>query len=236
MKRLDHDLAQCEHCLAQLGLLFRGLLDRPQAEQDRGQRLACLVVQLPCEPLPLELLSRDDPAKRVARHALREIDCKRRALGEDLGDPDVLVAEPPVRHVLVVSNQDADCTVAEDQRNPEPRPGLDAADDRLIDLGVVDDRVHALASPTLQYTGGLRRARAKASPRRTDRPRRLPRSRSRVSPFDRGMARKTIRASIRSRRRPTMSSSSLGSSISVESAFPTSVRDSSCASQRDVDS
>ena len=33
-----------------------------------------------------------------------------------------------------------------------------------------------------------------------------------------------------------MSSSSLGSSISVERAFPTSVRDSSCASQRDVDS
>ena len=48
----------------------RLLLERPEAEQDRRQRLAGLVVQLAREPAALELLRGDDAAERVARDAL----------------------------------------------------------------------------------------------------------------------------------------------------------------------
>ena len=53
-------------------------------------------------------------------------------------------------------DQDADGTVAQDQRHPESRPRLHSADDGLVDLAVVDHRVDALASPALQHAGGLR--------------------------------------------------------------------------------
>ena len=68
-----------------------------EAEQDRGQRLAGLVVQLAREPLPLELLGGDDPAQRVALHPLRELDRDRRARGEGLGEPHVVVGEAGIR-------------------------------------------------------------------------------------------------------------------------------------------
>ena len=46
------------------GHLRRALcvLERLQAEEDRRQRLAGLVVELACEPLALELLRGDDPS------------------------------------------------------------------------------------------------------------------------------------------------------------------------------
>ena len=50
------------------------VLDPLQAEQDRGQRLAGLVVQLAREPRALELLRLDDAAERVARDAVGEVD------------------------------------------------------------------------------------------------------------------------------------------------------------------
>ena len=62
-----------------------------EAEQDRRERLAGLVVQLAGEPRALELLRLDDAAQRVAAHALGEVDGDRRPRGERLGEADVVL-------------------------------------------------------------------------------------------------------------------------------------------------
>ena len=77
-------------------------LERLQPEQDRRQRLPRLVVQLAREALALELLGRDDPAERIARHALRELDRDRRARGEGLREAHVVVGEAGVRRRALV--------------------------------------------------------------------------------------------------------------------------------------
>ena len=73
MQRRDDELAHVGDRLRALVALDL-LLERLQAEQDRRERLAGLVVQLACEPAPLELLRVDDAPERVACDALREID------------------------------------------------------------------------------------------------------------------------------------------------------------------
>ena len=72
------------------------LLDPLQAEQDRRQRLAGLVVELAREPPALELLPLDHAAERVAGDAVGEVDGDRRARGERLGEPQLLVGEARV--------------------------------------------------------------------------------------------------------------------------------------------
>ena len=62
------------------------VLERLQPEENRGQRLARLVVELAGEPLALLLLRRDDVAQGVAGDALRQVDGEggtgRECLGE----------------------------------------------------------------------------------------------------------------------------------------------------------
>ena len=68
-------------------------LERLQPEQDRGERLAGLVVQLAREPRALELLPLEQRAHRLASDPLGELECERGAVRERLRDPHVGVGE-----------------------------------------------------------------------------------------------------------------------------------------------
>ena len=77
LQRLDDELAQrAGGGVGSLGALRP--LDRCQAEQDRRQRLAGLVVELAREPPPLDLLGLHRPPQRVPLHAARVLDRDRR--------------------------------------------------------------------------------------------------------------------------------------------------------------
>src|SRR5581483_10699436 len=90
LQRLDDLLAQTGRGPPRL-LRRRRVLDLLQSEQDRGQRLAGLVVQLAREAAPLELLARDDPPQGIAGDTIREVDRNGRAGGERLRQPQILV-------------------------------------------------------------------------------------------------------------------------------------------------
>ena len=92
LQRRDDELADARRPRSRASSRLDASLERLQAEEDRGQRLAGLVVQLTREAAALELLRVDDAAERVARDALREIDRDRGARREGLGEPKVVVA------------------------------------------------------------------------------------------------------------------------------------------------
>ena len=92
-------------CALHVGL---GLLDRLQAEQHRGQLLPSLVVELPRQPAPLELLRFDDPAQRVAGDPRREVDSDSGTWSEGLGEAQVGIGEARVGALLVVGDDHAD--------------------------------------------------------------------------------------------------------------------------------
>ena len=128
-----------------------------QLEEDRRQSLPGLVVQLPRESLPLQLLRPDDTAKRVARDALGEVDGDRRPGCECFCEAHVLVGEPHVAAFLVVGGDDADRPVAQHHRHEDAGPGAHLPACLLIHLDVVDERVDPFASPSLQDAPCLRR-------------------------------------------------------------------------------
>ena len=107
VQRLDDLLA---HGSERLGafLVAPGLLDRLQAEQHRRQLLPGLVVQLPREPAPLELLRLDDPAERVAGDPRRQVDGDCGTRSEGLGQAQVGIGEARVGALLVVGDDHAD--------------------------------------------------------------------------------------------------------------------------------
>ena len=76
LQRRDDGSPQLGDSGAQL-VAFDQVLECLQTEQDRRQRLPCLVVQLTREPAALGLLRLDDPPERIAGDALREIDGNR---------------------------------------------------------------------------------------------------------------------------------------------------------------
>ena len=157
-----HVLERGNNVLPQLGegragrVVGQRLLERLEPEQDRGQRLPGLVVELVCEPLPLQLLRRHDAAQRIARHSLRQLDGHGGAGGERLGQPQVVVGEPGVGAFLVVDLDHADHPLARDERHPHSRPHGEAPRHLLVYLGIVDHRVDALAAPAREDTAALR--------------------------------------------------------------------------------
>ena len=66
LQRRDDELAKCARRASRTSAGSRRLLERLQAEQNRRQRLPCLVVQLARQAPPLQLLRFDDPADGVA--------------------------------------------------------------------------------------------------------------------------------------------------------------------------
>src|SRR5581483_7793510 len=107
LQRRADEVAHLADRGAQRGLVLR-LLEPAQAEEDRRQRLARLVVQLTRETPPLELLRRDDALERVPRDALPQLDGDRGARTEDLREAQVAVAEARVRAELVVHRDHAE--------------------------------------------------------------------------------------------------------------------------------
>ena len=132
------------------------LLDALQPEEDRGQRLPGLVVELPREPGSLELLRRHDPAHRVPADPLRQVDRDRSALCESLRQPEVVVGERRAGVLAVMGDDDPDRPPACDERHVESRADAEPPRCPMVDLRIVQDGVDALAPPPLEHATGLR--------------------------------------------------------------------------------
>ena len=155
VQRLDDLLAHGGDGFGAL-LLGRGLLDRLQPEQHRGQLLPGLVVQLARQPAPLELLRLDDAAQRVAGDTRGLVDGDGGARGEGLGEAQVVIGEARVGALLVVGDDDADRSPAGDQRDVEPAARAEPAGRVLVDLGIVEERVDPLRPAPLEHAAALR--------------------------------------------------------------------------------
>ena len=136
-------------------LAARRVLERLQAEQDRRQCLAGLVVQLAREPLALELLRLHHSAHGVAAHALGEVDAGRGPGGQRLREPQVVVGEARIGPGPVVRHDDADRRAADHERNVEARVDAEPADRLLVDLGILEHRVDPLAPAALEDAAHL---------------------------------------------------------------------------------
>ena len=135
------------------------VLEAAQAEEDRRERLAGLVVQLAGEAAALELLRGHDSLQRVARHPLPQLDGDRGARREDLGEAEILVGEPRIGALLVVRRDHADRLVAHEERDVEGAARAEPPRRLLLDLGIVEDGVDALAPPPGEHAHRLRARR-----------------------------------------------------------------------------
>ena len=229
LQRPDDELAQGADRLPRL-VALRRLLERLQPEQDRGQRLSGLVVQLTRQARPLELLRLDDTADDVAADQPRVIDRDRGAPRERLGEPEVVVGEGRRGAALVVGDHDADRLAAHDERHVERRVDAEPACDLLVDLG--SSRIESTRSlrPRSSTRPAFERSIASSMPAT---PKELSPSAAAIrSDSPSGSAIRTSRASTSScKRRATMPSSG-SSSSSDASALPISFSDSSWRSQR----
>ena len=157
-----HVLERAHDVLPQLGerrarrVVGQRFLERFQPQQDGGERLAGLVVELAGQPASLQLLRLHHPADGVPRDALRQLDRDGRPRRERLGEPKVVVREARVGADLVVDLEHADRLVAGDERHPHPRQSADPSRDFLVHLGIVDHRIDALAAPPLEHRAALR--------------------------------------------------------------------------------
>ena len=97
-----------------------------------------LVVQLPCQPPALDLLSGDDAAERVPGDAVRDIDGARGSQSELLRETEVGAAETSVRTNPVVRHENADRLSAHDEWDVEARGRTQPACDVLVRLGVLE--------------------------------------------------------------------------------------------------
>ena len=70
--------------------------------------------------------------------------------------------------LLVVSDDDADRVASDDERDVQRRRDAESPRELVVDLGIVDERVHALASPALKHSHALRGARDLAADERLD--------------------------------------------------------------------
>ena len=117
----DRELAELGQRLVRPGRIGQRL-ESAETEEDRRERLPRLVVQLPREPAPLELLRRDDAPEGIPRHAFGEVDCDGRAAGEGLGEAKVVVGEAAVRDRPPCRVRRARRSRGPgDERHPEPR-------------------------------------------------------------------------------------------------------------------
>ena len=208
MERLDDLLADGGEGLRAL-LVAPGLLDRLQAEQHRRQLLPGLVVQLPRQPAPLELLCLDDPTQRVAGDTRGEVDRDSGARSEGLGQAQVGIGEAWVGAIPVVGDDHADRPPAGDEGDVEAAAGAEPAGRFLVDLGIVEERVDPLARRRSSTRPLFDPARSSCKP--TISPAPSPSAASiRSVPSCAGSAIVTRRAPIRPRRRRAISSSRRG--------------------------
>ena len=213
------------------------VLDAPQAEQDRGQRLPGLVVELAGEPLALELLRVDDTAQRVPRDALERSTATAARVRERLGEPQVVVGEARVRaRACRAPAIDADRAVADESgtkrpvRAPSRRAKSWSTSGSSISESTRSLRRRSSTRTALRPLRGSRLPTSSSAPLacggldRAARPRR-------GSAIDDEPGADAARAAAVRRGRAAR-----GSSISPTSALPTSFSDSSWRDQRVADS
>ena len=210
----------------------RALLERAQAEQDRGERLPGLVVELACEPAPLDLLaattrrsaSRATRSERSTATAAREANVSARRRSSSLKRASA--AE------LVVRDEHADRAVADEsgtQNTLRGRPAGASRSGRPRGRRARSRHVRSAAlrapAPLFELAPAQRLARATAPPSHRRRPRNAARPGPREEHRD--------KAGVEQIAQPRGDRSSSGSrSVSVASALPTSFSDSSRADQR----
>ena len=185
----------------------------------------------------LELLPLDHPAERVAGDPVGEVDGHGCARGEGLGQAQLLVGEAGVGA--------ATCCARRSRRSPgRRRSAARTARSAGPCAGRAPDRPRHRRGSSRRARCGAARARGRSSTR--SRPKHVPtealRRRARPPPRFGGRRPRLEARSRRARRRSAcggrvaIRSSSGRSSVSPASALPTSVSDSSCASQRVADS
>jgi hypothetical protein len=113
-------------------------------------------VELARQTTALQLLRIDDASECIPLNALGALDRHRRALRERLGEAEIVIVEPWVGALLVMARDHADRTARGDERHPDSRRHPIPAGGLLVDLGVVEHRVDALASPPLEDEPVLR--------------------------------------------------------------------------------
>ena len=116
-------------------------------------------MELSRDPAPLGLLGFEDRVHRFARDALREMNGKGGAGTECFGEANVVVGEAGVGPGLVEGGDDPDRPLVEDERDQERRHAADSACQDLIDLGICEQRVDALALPASENPRMLRLGR-----------------------------------------------------------------------------
>ena len=129
-----------------------------QAEQDRGQRLARLVVELAGEPRAARAPGPRRPAgaRRAATRSARSTATAARAAKVSASRRSSSVKRGSAA-ALVVRGDHADrAGRATSQRHEQAGAQPEAAGDLLVDLGVVERRVDALAAPPLEHAAALR--------------------------------------------------------------------------------
>ncbi len=146
------------------------VLERSQAEQDRGQRLSGLVVQLAGDSLAFELLSTQDPRHGFSVDALGEGDRNRGPVCERLDEPIVGLRETRIGAGVVVDRDRSDRLSADEERDEDRGPDLPLAGEGTVGFRVVEHRVDAFAAPAVHHRGALGAAGLEASAHGLDRP------------------------------------------------------------------
>ena len=113
-------------------------------------------MQLPRDPAPLALLGRKDSVDRFTRHAFGEMNGKGGPCAERLGEAQVVIGEARIGTVLVEGGNDTDGVPVKHERDEDRRHAADAARHHLVGLGILQDRVDALAPRAREDTSMLR--------------------------------------------------------------------------------
>ena len=130
------------------------VIDRAQGQEDRGERLAGLVVELSREPAALQLLRGNRTPKRVALDAARRINRNRSALRVVLGELQIVRAETLLRVNPTRGDDDAERPVAGDERNHDSCLCTDPRDEPFVGDGEIGVELHNLAPSGDEYAGG----------------------------------------------------------------------------------
>ena len=126
-----------------------------QAEPDRGERLAGLVVKLAREPLPLGLLTFEQRPHGLSADTLGELDGHGCSIRKRLRQPHVCIGESVIGVGFVVRSHHAHGATVDAQRDIQGRRRIEQPRRRLVDLGIVDEGVDALRTVAFERPPGL---------------------------------------------------------------------------------
>ena len=155
VQRPNDLLAHAGQRLGAFGVALR-LLDGLQSKEHRSQLLPGLVVELPSQAAPFELLRLHYSAKRVGRDPSRQVDGCRGAGSEGLCEAEVFIGEARVVAFLVVGDDDSDRPPSRNERYVEAGADVQRLRRLLVDLGIVGEGVDLFGAPALEHAATLR--------------------------------------------------------------------------------